>query len=122
MAISNGLLNYDKAGQGRPIIFIHGLSYDRRIWQPIVKLLSADFACVSLDIPGHGDSSDSAAYDLDSVAQQVKELADALHISEPIIVGHSIGAVIAAVYASQFATGALVMVDQPLEFAPLARG
>jgi hypothetical protein len=83
MANQDRLLSYELAGMGRPIIFVHGLTYDRRIWRPIVDLLSADFTCIAVDLPGHGESLDLTSYDLDSVAICVKVLADELYLVGP---------------------------------------
>jgi pimeloyl-ACP methyl ester carboxylesterase len=60
-------------------------------WDPITDLLGDDFTCVRVDFRGHGDSSMASDYGIE------------LGIEEPAIVGHSIGATAAAVYAARSA-------------------
>ena len=37
-----------------PVVFLHGLGMDRRIWEPVVALLPRGVGAITLDLPGHG--------------------------------------------------------------------
>ena len=52
-------LHFDVAGQGPPLVFIHGMCGRGRVWAGQVKRLSDEFTCVTYDRRGHGASSDA---------------------------------------------------------------
>jgi pimeloyl-ACP methyl ester carboxylesterase len=55
----NGLnISYRRAGNGAPLMFIHGGAEDSRTWTPQLKALSDEFAVIAWDEPGAGKSSD----------------------------------------------------------------
>ena len=47
---------YEVLGEGDPLLFIHGLGYDRHGWGPLPQLLSDDFGVVVFDNRGVGES------------------------------------------------------------------
>jgi hypothetical protein len=105
---------YDRPGSGPPMLFVHGLTYDRRMWAPVIEQLNNAHPCVNLDLPGHGESSEAEAYDLEAIARDIYKLVERLELARPIVIGHSIGGMIAAIYASRYPTAALVTSDQTL--------
>ena len=59
---ANGLeIAYERAGEGRPLVFVHGASVDGRMWQPQLASLANEFTVVAWDEPGAGRSSDVPA-------------------------------------------------------------
>jgi pimeloyl-ACP methyl ester carboxylesterase len=119
--IVNGI-GFDEEGSGSAVIFLHGLSWDRRIWQPLIARLSHQFRCVALDLPGHGQSHDlpqTIDYRLEAVALRLHGAIALLKIESPILVGHSLGGIIASFYAAAFPVRGVVNLDQPLRLAPL---
>lgn len=48
---------YDMAGDGPPLLLLHGYPQCRAMWRPIVPLLSDAFTVVTADLRGYGDSS-----------------------------------------------------------------
>lgn len=111
---------YDRVGNGSPIVFVHGLTYDRRLWAPVVERLRDEYACVNIDLPGHGASLDAQTYDLDVVADNIHELIDRLELANPVMVGHSISGLIVGFYASLYPTAGIVTSDQTLRTTPFA--
>lgn len=105
----------DRTGSGPPIVFVHGLTYDRRMWAPVIERLRDGFTCVRIDLPGHGESSDASTYDLEAVMSAIRDLCERLELENPILVGHSVGGLIATFYASRFSAAGLVTSDQPLQ-------
>lgn len=112
---------YEMCGSGPPLLFIHGITYDHRIWTPLVERLQDRATCIVVDLPGHGASLDQDNYELPDVAQAVQRLVAALEIEPPVIVGHSIGAFATLVYASQYPCRAAVVLDQVLDIVGFAQ-
>jgi pimeloyl-ACP methyl ester carboxylesterase len=55
----NGLdIGYVRAGEGSPLLFVHGAGEDGRVWQPQLATLSDEFTVVAWDEPGAGQSTD----------------------------------------------------------------
>ena len=109
---------YDRTGSGPPIVFVHGLTYDRRMWKPAIERLSDTYTCINLDLPGHGESLEAERYDLEAVARNIHELVERLEVANPIIVGHSISAIILTIYAGTFPIAGLVTSEQTLLVTP----
>jgi len=105
----------------RPFVFLHGLTFDRRMWEPIVQALPAGRRALALDLPGHGSSPALGRGGLSPVVEAVHDAVVAAGLDEPIVVGHSIGSPIAAIYASRYRTSGVVSVDAPILLAPFAR-
>jgi pimeloyl-ACP methyl ester carboxylesterase len=112
-------LAFDDEGTGTAVVFLHGLTFDRRTWRPIVDRLDGAVRSIAIDLPAHGESGGPPA-DLDEVAAQVHELLEALGVGSPIVVGHSMSAGIAGFYAAAYPTSGVVMVDSGPEIRPFA--
>jgi pimeloyl-ACP methyl ester carboxylesterase len=112
-------LVYDVEGAGAPVVFLHGLTFDRRSWRPIIDRLGRSVRSIAIDLPAHGESGGGPA-PLDHVAAQVHELLASLAVEQPIPVGHSMSAGLALVYASAYPTRGLVVVDNGPDVRPFA--
>ncbi|HSZ06714.1 MAG TPA: alpha/beta hydrolase [Solirubrobacteraceae bacterium] len=111
---------YDVAGQGPLVVFVHGLTSFRQTWDPVTTLLAEELTCVRLDLRGHGASSRAAEYSMVSLVGDVQAVVEKVALGEPAIVGHSLGASIAAVYAAAHGARAVVCIDQSLRFGEFA--
>lgn len=112
-------LAYDLEGTGTPIVFLHGLTFDRRTWRPILDRLGDTAQCLSIDLPAHGESAGDPM-PLEQVAAEVHDLVTSLELEDPIVVGHSISGAIAFLYAATYPTRAVVTVDSGPEVRPIA--
>jgi pimeloyl-ACP methyl ester carboxylesterase len=115
-----GELGADLSGtdDGRPpVVLLHGLTFDRGMWAPLVDVLGGRQA-VALDLPGHGESAVRDSYDLREVADVLHEAVAAAGLGTPVLVGHSIGGVLATVYAAHHPARAVLNIDQPLLAGP----
>jgi pimeloyl-ACP methyl ester carboxylesterase len=84
------------AGPAAPMLLIHGLGDEADTWRHLIMPLSADRRIVALDLPGFGRSDKpKQPYTLSFFQDVVIELLDALSIQRAILVGHSLGAIIA---------------------------
>jgi pimeloyl-ACP methyl ester carboxylesterase len=111
---------YDVAGDGPPIVLVHGLTSSRQAWEPVTALLTRDFTCVTMDLRGHGASSRGPDYSTLSLVGDVRAVVEELALGEPAVVGHSLGATVAAVYAATHGAHAVVCVDGSLRFGDFA--
>lgn len=112
-------LAYEEVGSGRPIVFVHGVTFSRATWRPIVERLTPQFRCVSVDLPGHGETP-GLARPLQDVADALQRTLTTLDIDTPVLVGHSVAGVIVSMYAAKYPTAGVVNVDQSLLVAPFA--
>jgi pimeloyl-ACP methyl ester carboxylesterase len=102
-----------------PVVLLHGLTFDRGTWAPMVDAL-AGRRVAAFDLPGHGDSPPRDSYEPADVADVLHDAITAAGWDEPVLVGHSIGAVLATVYAANHPARAVLNVDQPLLAGPFA--
>jgi len=105
---------FDVAGDGPPVFFLHGLASSRQAWEPVTGLLASSFTCIRIDLRGHGESGPGPDYALPSLVGDVRAVADQLGIEAPAVVGNSLGANVAAVYAALNPASAIVCVGQSL--------
>ncbi len=87
-------------GNGRHILFIHGLGSSADRWLGIPAALSANFHTVALDLPGFGESDKPATmdYTIENFRETIVEFINKVVINDgkTSIVGHSLGGYIAA--------------------------
>ena len=113
-------LAYDIEGTGTPVAFLHGLTFDRRTWRPIIDQMDGSITSIAIDLPAHGDSGGGPAPP-ENVAGRVRRLLEALGVERPIVVGHSMAAAIAGLYAAAHPARGIVLVDQATEVLPFAQ-
>ena len=101
-----------------PLVLLHGLSFDSRMWLPAIEALHRlDPArpVLALDLPGHGGSRRSSSCDPEGVAALVASAVEDAGLVDPVLVGHSIAAVIATIYSARYPNRGVVNVDQTLD-------
>lgn len=113
-------LAFDDQGDGVPFVLLHGLTFDRRSWRPVVTRLDRAVRSIAIDLPGHGESP-GPCRSLGDVADQVHAVVVDRMADRPVVVGHSIGGRIALVYASRYRTRGVVAVDSSTDLVPLAQ-
>jgi pimeloyl-ACP methyl ester carboxylesterase len=111
----------DGDAPGRAFVFLHGLTLDHRMWDPVLDALPPNHRAIAFDLPGHGGSRALPRHDLAAVADAIHDAVIDAELAAPIVVGHSIGAPIASIYAGKYPAAAVVTVDQPVTVAPFAR-
>ncbi|MBP9855091.1 MAG: alpha/beta fold hydrolase [Candidatus Omnitrophica bacterium] len=54
----NGIIwNYDIEGEGKTLLFLHGWGVDKRVWRQQSKYFSKKYQVITVDLPGHGQTS-----------------------------------------------------------------
>ena len=109
----------DTGGDRPAIVMIHGMTFSRQTWDPVVDRLKDRFRCLAVDLPGHGESSGSGA-DPQAVVDRIQATLAAAGVVRPVVVGHSAGAMHASGYASAHDAAGVVNVDQPLRVGGFA--
>jgi pimeloyl-ACP methyl ester carboxylesterase len=99
---TNGVAtHYERAGDpaGPPVVFLHGLGLDHRLWRPQFAALE-EYDLVACDYRGHGKTgpTDRADYSVGLLAEDLRALVAALGLEDPVLVAHSYGGLIAAEY------------------------
>ncbi|MEM0981329.1 MAG: 2-succinyl-6-hydroxy-2,4-cyclohexadiene-1-carboxylate synthase [Cyanobacteria bacterium P01_H01_bin.58] len=77
-----------------PVLFLHGFMGGCHEFDEVIELLSQDFYCLVIDLPGHGKTSvkgSDALYQMASVAQGIIDFLDALNMQQCNLVGYSMG-------------------------------
>lgn len=108
-------------GQGPPLVLLHGIGSRGTSWQPVAPRLAERFHLYALDLRGHGASDKPpAGYLLADYAADLAAVVDRLGLARPLVVGHSLGALVALTWAAaepERAAG-LVLEDPPLRTEP----
>ncbi len=85
------------------MVFLHGFLENRKMWSEVLAALPKKYRCISLDLPGHGESDNLAyVHSMEEMAEVVKALLDHLKIRRAIIVGHSLGGYVALALADAY--------------------
>jgi pimeloyl-ACP methyl ester carboxylesterase len=91
------------AGQGPPVVLIHGVAGRAAQWEQTVELLAESHTVVAPDLMGHGESAKPRGdYSLGAHASGIRDLLVGLNLERASIVGHSLGGGIAMQFAYQF--------------------
>jgi pimeloyl-ACP methyl ester carboxylesterase len=116
----------DWGGEGEPLLLLHGMAAHSRWWDLCAPALARGRRVVGLDFRGHGESAwdGKARYQFEDYAADVEAARLALGWERFDLVGHSLGARVAIVYARAHASrlrrlGAL---DFLAEFPPEGPG
>lgn len=101
VATKFGRTGYLERGSGRPIVMIHGVGLHCGVWRPQVDALARSNRVIAYDTHGHGLSQHPpAGATLEVYIEQLDSLMDALTVHSAVLVGHSMGAMIATAYAA----------------------
>jgi pimeloyl-ACP methyl ester carboxylesterase len=110
---SQGPRSTISAGEGPPLLLLHGLAASARWWTRVVPTLSASHRVHAVDLPSFGESGRGVRFHLERVPEQLIALMDESGITRASIVGHSMGGLIAARMAAEHPdrVDRLVLVD-----------
>ena len=100
----NGVrLHYLIAGNGNPVILLHGYAQNSHMWRPLMLQLAKSHTVIAPDLRGFGQSSKPmTGYDKKTMAQDVHALAQSLGYKREVVVGHDIGLMVAYAYAARY--------------------
>ena len=85
-----------------PLVMLHGGFVSGASWEPQIDTLGARWRLVCMDLRGHGESaSPLGLYSVEGFARDVLETMDELAIDRAVIVGHSLGGMVAQVIGAK---------------------
>lgn len=88
------LLHVERAGEGPPLVLLHGFTGATTTWTSLLPRLAAEHRTLAIDLPGHGRSSAPAnpgRYALTRFAGDLPRVLDALGIDRVALLGYSMG-------------------------------
>jgi pimeloyl-ACP methyl ester carboxylesterase len=95
-------VGFRRAGDGEPILLIHGLAGSSKTWHDVLPALSEHHDVIAPDMLGHGESAKPMGdYSLGAYASGLRDLLSVLEIPSMTIVGHSFGGGVAMQLAYQ---------------------
>lgn len=101
--LSRGPVRYRRLGEGEPLVFVHGLLVDGRLWDGVAERLASRFTCIVPDWPmgSHVLAMDESA-DLSPPGQAalVAELIGALGLERATVVGNDSGGAVSQIVAA----------------------
>ncbi len=101
---TNGIaIHYTRTGGDKPpLVLLHGLAANGACWTALAHAIEGEYDVIMPDARGHGKSSvPDSGYRYEDHANDVVGLIKALRLSTPILLGHSMGGMTAAVVASR---------------------
>jgi len=103
-AEANGVrLHYLVAGQGDPVLLLHGFGQSSHMWRPLIRELAKNHTVIAADLRGAGQSdAPDEGYSKSSMARDVHALMTGLGYDKVSVVGHDMGMMVAYAYAAQF--------------------
>jgi pimeloyl-ACP methyl ester carboxylesterase len=108
-------LFYDEAGGGElPLVFVHGWCCDHTYFAPQFEHFRRKHRVVAADLRGHGQSDKPHQnYTMEAFVDDVAWMCDQLGIGKPVVIGHSMGGIVAFDLACRYPTlpSAIVMLD-----------
>lgn len=114
-----------ESGPGpRTAVLIHGMMSDHRAWHRVaVELEERGFRVFAVDLAGHGSSPRARRYSPRSWAADVVETLEPLLAAPPdLVMGHSLGGLVASIVVDRLAPRAAIYVDPAFGFPRGARG
>ena len=84
-------VHYLEAGQGPPLVLLHGLAGSWRWWEPVLEPLTRHHRVLAFDLPGFGETRAEQWFSLKSAGQFVCRVMGELGIERADLVGHSLG-------------------------------
>ena len=102
--VRGGEISVRTAGSGSHVVLLHGIGSGSGSWVYQLAGLSACYAVTAWDAPGYGSSTpvSATAPSVDDFADRFAALVDALSLDRFLLVGHSLGALIASRYAAEY--------------------
>jgi len=101
----------EECGSGPLMVLMHGLGGTTNYFQPLISHFSSRYTMLRFDFPGSGFSTFESPPSIPQFVEDLSSILDSRDKKEsPILVGHSLGSIIAMHYASQHPTSALVLI------------
>ena len=113
----------DTGGEGPALVFLHGWCDGSPSWAAMLEAFAGRYRCIAPDMRGHGRSEQPRdhGYSLEALSNDVVAVCAAAGVTNPVLIGHSYGGLLAALTADRYPgfPRAIVVEDQALDLRPL---
>jgi pimeloyl-ACP methyl ester carboxylesterase len=114
---------YQEAGEGQPLLFLHGMSSCAEAWFQQFEAFSPYFRVIAYDSVNHGHSANSPRDQPEpDRADELEGFLQALNLTRPIVAGNSMGALTALRWAVRHPDGAAALVPSGMGIGPFPAG
>jgi 3-oxoadipate enol-lactonase len=124
VAVDGAELHVEEAGEGRPLVFVHGLGLSGELWSRMRDSFGEGYRLVLVDLRGAGRSRELERTELSLArwADDLGEVVRRLELDRPVLVGASLGATVALKFALEQPgdVGALVLIGTEANLSNLA--
>ena len=101
MRLSNGKeIFVETTGEGPAVVFVHGLGGTTNFYEPQVAALAETHKVVRFDLPGAGRSPFAGPCSIESFAEDIEAVMDAVGVQAASVVGHSMGTIAVQYFAA----------------------
>ena len=117
LILNGASLHFSDVGSGSPVfLFIHGWGCDHECWSAQVADLSNEYRCIAVDLRGRGASQAIPPFGVGQALEDVAALIRALELPPVILVGHSLGGIIALALNGRYPdlVFGIVTIDSPI--------
>jgi pimeloyl-ACP methyl ester carboxylesterase len=108
-------VHYEIAGNGFPLVLLHGIGSNAQSWHHQIAAFATDYCVIAWDAPGFGKSPDLLEREpsIRAFAASLRDLLDSLDVKSAVILGHSLGGIIAQQFYRDYPerVGALILAD-----------
>lgn len=99
----NATISYTDQGFGPVIFLLHGFLENKEMWKDMIPTLSTTHRLITIDLPGHGDSSCLGyVHTMELMAEAVLAVSNHLEITDLTIIGHSMGGYVGLAFAKKY--------------------
>lgn len=96
-------MNFKIEGNGRPLVFIHGLSDSLLYWEFLASHLKRDYQIIRMDLRGHGESYlGNDEVNIDLYVSDLKNLLDDINLDKVDLIGFSLGGAVALDFSLKY--------------------
>jgi pimeloyl-ACP methyl ester carboxylesterase len=116
LTVRGSRLHYLEAGSGRPIVCFHSTPASAKFYQPQLDRFGAGYRVIAFDLRGHGDSDKpEGSYAMADFLRDYVEIFEALDLRDFVLVGCSVGGIVAQLYALEHGSNlkGLVLIGSP---------
>lgn len=110
----------EREGAAPPIVLLHSLALDRKMWSSTVAALGNERTVITMDLRGHGESPTSHTFTIEDIADDVASTLAHLGFNRAVIVGLSMGGCVAQAVAIRHPhiVDALGLIDTTAWYGP----
>ncbi len=96
-------MSYVSAGEGMPVVLLHGFCENKDIWSTFIGPLSQKYKVLAVDLPGFGENPPLAhPLTIADMAEALYHFLQSQQIDQCVLIGHSLGGYVALAFGEKF--------------------